>query len=470
MNRQQRVIPCFRSAAVGLAVALLFGCGGGGDSNSTLTEQPLAVQVSETATILSVKADLPSKSMKSEFEAQAMAFTFAAQIDSGPNAGLALNGRLELKGEREDEGLTEVEGRLFPDATPSLASREDLKAEFNAKRKALKGALRADIKALSQQLKVALSSGAVPGSDEPSAAQKEALAAFKAAFEQRMTEYRLAMSALIAEYRAAKRDGERGGDDDDNDAKGYEVHGTIDGNGVVNLTVSLGDKGKIVATGTIAADGRAKGNLTGPASNDRGTWTASETDMLVPSAPVPPAPVPPAPVPPAPVPPPPPPAPPPPAPPPPPPTCTTTQPAAQVRTQACPTGTTGSWTQTNVYVAAPAPTCWTPSAWLPATAPTSACVPVPPPPPPPPAPSPPGPSAANGKVLYNAIPGSALSCASCHTANPAQNVSKVLNGANDPNRIATAISRGTGGMGALSGKLTQAQLEDIAAYLAQPNL
>ena len=278
MNRQQRVIPCFRSSAVGLAVALLFGCGGGGDSNSTLTEQPLAVQVSETATILSVKADLPSKTKTTEFEAQAIVYTFAAHIDRGPNTGLDLGGRLELKGEREDEGITEVEGRLFPDATPSQPSREDLKADFDAKRKALKVALRTNLKALSDQLKTALSRGAVPGSDEPSAAQKEALAAFMAAFKQRMAEYRAAMSALIAEYRAAKRDGKSSEDDDDNDAKGYEVRGTIDAKGVVNLTVSLGDRGKVNATGTIAADGSAKGDLTGPASGDHGTWTAKAAD------------------------------------------------------------------------------------------------------------------------------------------------------------------------------------------------
>lgn len=69
-------------------------------------------------------------------------------------------------------------------------------------------------------------------------------------------------------------------------------------------------------------------------------------------------------------------------PPPPPPTCTTPQPAPQTQTVACPVGTTGSWTQTNAYVAAPAPTCWVPSAWLPATAPAGACVTPPPPPPP----------------------------------------------------------------------------------------
>jgi mono/diheme cytochrome c family protein len=79
-------------------------------------------------------------------------------------------------------------------------------------------------------------------------------------------------------------------------------------------------------------------------------------------------------------------------------------------------------------------------------------------------------SAANGKVLYNAIPtGTRFSCATCHAA-PASNFDKVLNGANDPARIAAAIASNAGGMGILSGKFTPAQLQDIAAYLAQPNL
>lgn len=63
----------------------------------------------------------------------------------------------------------------------------------------------------------------------------------------------------------------------------------------------------------------------------------------------------------------------------PPPACTSPQPAAQVRTAACPPGTTGSWVQTNIYVAAPSPACWTPSSWLPASAPSGTCVPTTPP-------------------------------------------------------------------------------------------
>lgn len=67
---------------------------------------------------------------------------------------------------------------------------------------------------------------------------------------------------------------------------------------------------------------------------------------------------------------------------PPPPTCTTPQPATQTRTQTCPSGTTGSWSQTLAYSAAPYPTCWTAGAWTPASAPSGACTAVPTTPPP----------------------------------------------------------------------------------------
>jgi hypothetical protein len=63
-------------------------------------------------------------------------------------------------------------------------------------------------------------------------------------------------------------------------------------------------------------------------------------------------------------------------PPPPPPTC----PAVPApRTQTCPTGTQGTWTQTAAV--GPAPTCAV--TWSPTTAPTGACTTTPPPPPPP---------------------------------------------------------------------------------------
>ena len=75
-------------------------------------------------------------------------------------------------------------------------------------------------------------------------------------------------------------------------------------------------------------------------------------------------------------------------------------------------------------------------------------------------------SAANGKVLYasNAV----MACGTCHGTPPSSQ--KVLNGANSPSTIASAISSGKGGMGMYAGKFTTQNLTDIAAYLAQPNL
>lgn len=55
------------------------------------------------------------------------------------------------------------------------------------------------------------------------------------------------------------------------------------------------------------------------------------------------------------------------------------KPADETRPGACPAGTTGAWTQLRTYISASAPTCWTASAWTPATAPTGTCVAIPPP-------------------------------------------------------------------------------------------
>ncbi|MBV5299336.1 MAG: cytochrome c [Rhodoferax sp.] len=63
-----------------------------------------------------------------------------------------------------------------------------------------------------------------------------------------------------------------------------------------------------------------------------------------------------------------------------------------------------------------------------------------------------------------------MSCATCHTASPALNVSKVLRGANSANTILNAINNNTGGMGLLKGAYTTSQLNDMAAYLATPGI
>ncbi len=52
-------------------------------------------------------------------------------------------------------------------------------------------------------------------------------------------------------------------------------------------------------------------------------------------------------------------------------------------TMACPSGTTGTWTQTTTYTMGPPPACVQSASMSPAQAPDGACVAVPPPPPPP---------------------------------------------------------------------------------------
>lgn len=47
------------------------------------------------------------------------------------------------------------------------------------------------------------------------------------------------------------------------------------------------------------------------------------------------------------------------------PTCTTAEPAAELRTVSCPAGQTGSTTERRTYAAAPHPTCWQPGPWTP---------------------------------------------------------------------------------------------------------
>ena len=74
---------------------------------------------------------------------------------------------------------------------------------------------------------------------------------------------------------------------------------------------------------------------------------------------------------------------------------------------------------------------------------------------------------ANGQTLY-AAPVSGLSCASssCHKANPAQGTNKILNGANNPTRIANAINSTIPEMAIFKGKYTASDLDDIATWIA----
>jgi len=76
--------------------------------------------------------------------------------------------------------------------------------------------------------------------------------------------------------------------------------------------------------------------------------------------------------------------------------------------------------------------------------------------------------AVRGKQLYADLPNTTLSCEGCHGA-AIDNVSNILSAAGDWKVIARAIAAGRGGMDALAFPvLTGFDMQDIAAYLAQP--
>ncbi|MFN7645134.1 MAG: c-type cytochrome [Burkholderiales bacterium] len=78
--------------------------------------------------------------------------------------------------------------------------------------------------------------------------------------------------------------------------------------------------------------------------------------------------------------------------------------------------------------------------------------------------------AVRGKQIYSDLPNTVLACSQCHGA-PNLNISNILSAAGDWQVISRAITANKGGMGALAFPvLTGYDMQDIAAYLAQPNL
>ncbi len=113
---------------------------------------------------------------------------------------------------------------------------------------------------------------------------------------------------------------------------------------------------------------------------------------------------------------------------------------------------------------APAPAAASPA---PTPAPASAPAPVPAP-----APAAIAGDAVRGKQLYNDLPGTPQACVDCHLQ-PAQNVNNILSAAGDWTVISRAIANNSSSMYSLRNAvtgLTGYDMQDIAAYLAQPNL
>ena len=282
MNPMQRKV--LRLTAMGLAVAGLFGCGGGqgGSDSGAAAAQASSVQMTQTATALRVSALASSDASTAEMVMAQTQYRFAASINAGANAGKALVGNLMLKAETDD-GITQVEGVLVlgdPASVGSTSSTQAqidaLKAELKTRLAALREVYNADIATLSETLRAALAAGAATdGSKKLTAAQREALLRFKAAFNARTTQYQADVAAVTLEIRTqlAVLGGASSGDWA---AQGsYEVKGTLATNGSVDLYIKISDRRVLHATGQSAADGSFAGSFVGPAVGDQGTWSAS---------------------------------------------------------------------------------------------------------------------------------------------------------------------------------------------------
>jgi hypothetical protein len=63
----------------------------------------------------------------------------------------------------------------------------------------------------------------------------------------------------------------------------YPVTGTLASDNSIQVTFDLAETGKISGEGTVAADGNISGSFTGPATDDKGTWTATVNSEPTPS-------------------------------------------------------------------------------------------------------------------------------------------------------------------------------------------
>lgn len=80
--------------------------------------------------------------------------------------------------------------------------------------------------------------------------------------------------------------------------------------------------------------------------------------------------------------------------------------------------------------------------------------------------------ALNGKSLYlNGPVSGGANCATCHSASPANNVSGILAGADNPSVISAAFARNAGNMGTLfNGKFSSSEIADLAAFIGNPGV
>jgi hypothetical protein len=302
------------AATLGLAA-----CGGGGSDNaatspsagnptavgsSTAAAPPTVQSVStDEATSISVSSSATSTSTTTGTTTTATmqvmrtaALNFDAKVTEGPSKDTQLLGKLSLNAKSTDGGKNfAVTGKLVQRS----ADQEDDSGLSDADKAKIKAALkkfydaskvdyekfRLAVSALSQTtdalLKVQREAWrAVPINAPDAAAQYRAIEdkvkvivdnfgkEIDKLQEKLTADLKALNTTLQADLQAIKPGGGTAKPD-------VTVTGTLTADGKITLTFDLGSGNKIVGTGQSDAKGKYKGTFTGPASGDKGNWSAN---------------------------------------------------------------------------------------------------------------------------------------------------------------------------------------------------
>src|SRR2546423_6480953 len=202
VNMKRWSLPRARLAACAVAGVLVFGCGGGGTSDTSTAMQGDTVQMLSSPSGVEVVALGASRNGSTTPTVQwaTRQLAFRAAVTAGAHTGRTLSGTVLLKAESDGHGGMTLQGRLLPgtSAAPSgptgdavagivadiRARVESLHATFRGKVEALLATLRSDLAAATTE------------------AQRDAARqAFVAAFTALNTSLQRDMAALLAEFR-----------------------------------------------------------------------------------------------------------------------------------------------------------------------------------------------------------------------------------------------------------------------------
>ncbi len=305
---------------LGLAVlaASVFGltaCGGGGGSSgdsaapagssaadtskgppslqTVSTDEATSVSISGTTTTSTTSTGTSTSTMQ---VMRSAVLDFDAKVSEGPSKDTALKGKLTLNAKSSDGGKTfDVTGTL---AQRSAMQEDDsnLSAEDKAKLKAALKKFSDSAKVEYEKFRLGVSTlaqatdallkiqreawRAVPANAPDANAQYQAIEAkvktildefgkqLGALQDTLAKDIKVLSQTLQTELQAIKPAGNPATAD-------IPVTGTLTADGKISLTFDLGNGAKILGTGQSDAKGKYTGTFTGPASGDKGTWSAN---------------------------------------------------------------------------------------------------------------------------------------------------------------------------------------------------